>query len=122
MSASLVGVVRGLFAIGRVDVDESSVAFFSINRGFESVTRTGIGVYVLVLQEGLAIVDVTDADAAGVCLVQAYGATSVRANCSQTNTQFLANQIQVNLFTDGGEAPAAVDVPFAIQVQDVNPQ
>lgn len=117
MAATLVGVVRGIFAIAIVSIDDvrrGVGAVFELNRGFASVDNTATGVYILTLQDSVNVLDTA------TVLVQPITDTAARAVYSQTPTQFANSQIQVNL-DDGTDEAAAVDLPFGIQVQDVNP-
>lgn len=107
MSASLVGVVRGLFAIANV---HSSGAFL-MNRGFSLVTKTGTGVYVLTLQDSISLIDAATALAG----MSKTGAASVSIDDDDGSD---GATITVYTFNAAG---AAADNDFSIQVQDVAP-
>jgi hypothetical protein len=124
MSATLVGAVRGIFAIGRVDLDEGGDAEFTINRGCVSVEKTATGIYVITMEQGVSLDQGAPTDAA-VCLLTPQpddGVTVAYLIASQTPTQFANNQFEVDIIGVGGDFPSAIDVPFYFQVQDVNPQ
>jgi hypothetical protein len=123
MSASLVGVVRGIYAIGRVDLDEGGDAEFTINRGCLSVEKTATGVYVITMEQGVGIDQGSPTDAAIVLLTPQpdNGVTAAYLMASQTPTQFANNQFEVDIIGVGGDFPSAIDVPFYFQVQDINP-
>jgi len=120
MSATLVGVVRGLFAIGRVDLDEGGDPEFTINRGFIAVDNPDVGVYILTTYEAVSVDTGFPNDAATV-LVTCQGTDYAVAMVSQTPTQFANSQIEVDLLGNIGEGFIPVDVPFGIQIQDVSP-
>ena len=117
MGSTLVGDVRGLFAIAAVD----TTGDYLLNRGFlpTGTERLSTGVYQLTMQEGASIIDDISVLATPLKSQESPPATFPSVTVSQTNDQFLANQIQVNTFNSA--SGAAVDSQFSVQVQDISP-
>jgi hypothetical protein len=110
MSATLVGTIRGLFAIGNVTAQVGPV--YTAMRGFVSPPlRNGAGDYTLTLQDGLTL----NTDGGGTAKVQAYGATPACTSVEQVD----ATHLRVRT-TDA--AGAALEANFGIEIQDVGPQ
>lgn len=117
MSATLVGAIRGLFAIAVIDLDGGGNAEFLLNRGFASVVKTGTGTYVLTLQDSVRLND------SAVALVQAYGTgagftSGLGCTVHQNSADFAVNEFTVTI-----DAKAVLTNPlaFAVQIQDVAP-
>src|SRR5271154_6824049 len=113
MSATLVGTVRGLFAVGVVD----DSADFSINRGFTSCEHTGTGIYTFLLQDSVSLSD------SACVLAQPYGLVSdfpsgLHCVVIQDDANFEVGAFVVRVYAGG----TLTDPDFmSVQVQDVNP-
>jgi|SRR5271163_706391 len=115
MSATLVGVVRGLFAIGKCSTDDD-VTSFDINRGFVGVTRIGAGEYLLEMQDGVNLSD------SATALVQCYGTAAVfTSGLEAVVSQNIGGDLTDLTVWITTAAGVPIDADFAIQVQDVNP-
>jgi hypothetical protein len=109
MSATLVGTVRGLFAVASVNNDGLSAAF-SVERGFAGpAVRNGVGDVTLTLQDGLLL----SADGGGTAQLTVFGSKPAASSVEQVD----ANTLRVR--TEVAGVPA--DVSFCIELQDVGP-
>lgn len=117
MGSSLVGDVRGLFAIANVHTDGT----YLLNRGFipTGTEHISTGVYVLTMQNAASIVDDIVVLANPLKSQDSPPVTIPYITVSQTLTQFNNGQFQVNIFN--GANGAALDSQFGVQVQDVSP-
>ena len=108
MSATLIGTVRGYFALGNVKAGILPV--LNSARGFSGVSPNGPGDYTLTLQDGLTL----NADGGGIALVQVYGSTPGESAIEQVD----ATHLRVRTIDNAG---APLDADFGIAIQDVGP-
>lgn len=102
--------VGALIAMARVSGTTGS-AVVTMNRGFDTITRTGAGVYTLDLEQGGVGAAGETAYAADELTVQVTPAGSAAVYCTATRTD--GDTYTVRGFNDAG---SAADVDFDINI------
>jgi len=109
MPGTLVGTVRGLFAIANV-VNNGVAAAYNSSRGFLGPpVRNGLGDVTLTLQDGLLL----NSDGGGTAKVTVYGAVPLQSSVEQVDSTHL--RVRTNAAGD------PTDAGFSIELQDVGP-